>query len=101
MTPEEKQLARKIKADQEAVQRVRLYREVFGSPNGQLVLRDLWRAHGMTARVFTLADRGDHVAYDPLKAALKDGSRDVLIRIQEILETNLQESESPKPKVKK
>jgi len=58
------------------------------------------KAAGLTSRVFTLADKGDHAAYDPLKAALIDGGRDVIIRIQEILSSPIVEEKS-KPKVKK
>lgn len=98
MTPEQIAKARKLKADIEEAKRVRLYKEVFNSAAGQAVLADMARAHGLYERVFTLADRGDHSAYDPLKAALKDGGRDVIIRINSILSTPLHE-ETKKPKV--
>lgn len=100
MTTDETQRARKLKADQERGQRIALYRQVFGSKEGQIVLADMARAAGLTTRVFMLADKGDHSAYDPLKAALKDGGRDVIIRINEILSSPIEE-EKPKPKVKK
>jgi len=100
MTIAEKQSSRKLKSDQEHGQRISLYRQVFGSTEGQAVLADLSKAAGLTSRVFMLADKGDHSAYDPLKAALKDGGRDVIIRIHEILSSPIEE-EKPKPKVKK
>lgn len=100
MTPEETQLARKLKASQEIAQRNAIYRKVFGSVDGKAVLADMAHAAGLTSRVFMLADKGDHSAYDSLKAALKDGGRDVIIRINEILSSPVSE-EKPKPKVKK
>lgn len=96
--PEERQQARKIEADRAEAKRIQLYRDVFGTKAGQAVLADMAQAHGLEGRVFTLADRGDHAAYDPLKAALKDGARDVVIRIKDILGTPLSIEEKPKPK---
>ena len=101
MTTEQQQSERKKLADQELFQRVSLYRRVFQTKDGQAVLADMGKAAGIFERVFMLADKGDHAAYDPLKAALKDGSRDTVLRIHDILNTSIENEEKPKPKVKK
>jgi|GEM_PF-2553124 len=103
MTPDQikEQAERKKKADQEIFHRVSLYRRVFQTKDGQAVLADMGKAAGLTERVFMLADRGDHAAYDPLKAALKDGHRDAVIRIHDILNTSIEDEPKKKPRIKK
>lgn len=92
---------KKIADDKETYNRVMLYRRVFSTPDGQAVLADMSNAAGLTSRVFQLSDKGDHVAYDPLRAALRDGHRDAIIRINEILKTVVDADEKKTPKVRK
>lgn len=92
---------RRIEAERDESIRAEKYRELFNTPLGKWVLADMDRAHGYHERVFTLSDKGDHLAYDPLRAALKDGGRDVVIRIHNLIETPLAKQEKKKPKIKK
>lgn len=60
------------------VKKVSLYHAVFSSPEGQQVLYDLMKTHGVL---------GVHPA-DPQEMALKEGERKVVLRIMSFLRLN-------------
>ncbi len=76
--------------------RVSLYSRIFNTPDGRDLLKDLKQNVGYDKSVFTRVDRGNHMAFDPLNAALKDGARGVIVFIEEILATPLDMEGQPK-----
>lgn len=61
------------------------YHRTFNTEHGKRVLADLSDTFGLNGRVFIPIGKGNHNAYDPLAAALCDGARAVVIRINEKL----------------
>lgn len=60
-----------------------MYHDVFKSPQGRKVLHDLFVAHNMMQTTY--------VANDPIAMAMREGERNVVLRILTILETSPQE----------
>lgn len=95
----DKDLIRRQKAQQIAM----AYQRVFATEDGKIVLEDLKKVCRFDREVFTPISKGDHSSYDPLTAALTDGARRLIVRINDMLaaptqgDANLQ----PKTKVKK
>jgi hypothetical protein len=50
----------------------------FGSPQGELILKDLVRLFGTDSPAFLQDQQG---AYCPLKAAIRDGQRSVILHM--------------------
>jgi hypothetical protein len=54
---------------------------IFASPQGEIVLADLEKVFGFSAQAFQPDSQG---AYCPLRAAIRDGQRSVLLHIKAI-----------------
>ena len=72
-------MADKKKAAERKVAIVKAYKNLFGSPEGQLVLNDLMQTHGMMSSSFS---------GDSTQTVFKEGERNVVLRILTILKTN-------------
>lgn len=66
------------RAVRKSVQKLNMYQRVFSGPEGQAVLYDMMKTHGMLS---------PHPA-DPHQMALKEGERLVVLRILTILKTD-------------
>jgi hypothetical protein len=55
---------------------------IFASPQGEIVLADLEKVFGFSAQAFQPDSQG---AYCPLKAAIRDGQRSVLLHIKSVV----------------
>jgi hypothetical protein len=73
------------------------YHRTFSTDYGQRVLADLASTFGLNGRVFIPIGKGNHNAYDPLAAALCDGARAVVIRINEKLSSPALGDDNTKP----
>ncbi len=68
------------KVERKSLALIKAYKNVFESHEGQLVLKDLMKAHHMLAPSF----KGDAV-----KAVFSEGERNVVLRILTILKTDV------------
>ena len=62
---------------------IQSYKRVFGTPDGQIVLRDMMGAHHYESS--TLRAAGNPI--DPLMLAVAEGERNVVLRILTFLNT--------------
>lgn len=68
-----------MKKEAELAQEVhQAYLDVFASPSGQVVLKDMARAHHFESSTFSS---------DPLLMALREGERNVILRIRDLINT--------------
>ena len=67
-----------MKAEEVAQHVHQAYMDVFTSPQGQVVLQDMAKAHFFDRSTFSS---------DPLKMALREGERNVVLRIRDLVNT--------------
>lgn len=70
---------KKLSQTEKTVNRLYLYQRVFGNPDGQEVLKDLIGTHSLLSSTYK-----DNVN----EMLLKEGERNVVLRILSILKTN-------------
>ena len=81
----EQALAKQREIEAEQARRVRAYEAVFTSEPGMLVLQDLKEAcHFFSPTISTVGF--PHGQVDPLRMAIAEGERNVILRILSILE---------------
>ncbi len=68
------------KAENKQVSRVKSYKIAFGTEHGQIVLRDLMKAHNVLGPCF--------VKGDPYESALREGERNAVLRIFSFLKVD-------------
>lgn len=65
----------------------------FNFPDGELVLADMEKAFGVNLPAFTPNADG---AFDPLRAAVRDGQRQVILHIKTMAAKSHEQSNAPK-----
>jgi hypothetical protein len=70
----------------------------FNIPDGELVLADLEKAFGVNLPAFTPNSDG---SFDPVRAAVRDGQRQVFLHLKAMAAKSHEQSNAPKTKARK
>jgi hypothetical protein len=70
----------------------------FHTPEGMLVMENLEKAFGFSAPAFVPGENG---TFDPIRAAIRDGQRQVLLHIKSMSDKSNEQENTTKPTVSK